>query len=77
MGSIAASLFIIGLSAGVIHQLTNQEQNLENTQNNSAQNGSEFDQWAWEDVTGESLTIDTDNDPTTLLALVELELPVE
>jgi hypothetical protein len=77
MGSIAASLFIVGLSAGVIHQLTNSGQNNANSQTGNYQTSNEFDQWAWEDVTGETLVIDTDNDPTTLLALVELELPVE
>lgn len=77
MGSIAASLFIVGLSAGVIHQLINPGQNIIGSQASISQANNEFEQWAWEDVTGESLTIDTDNDPTTLLALVELELPVE
>ena len=88
MGSIAASLFIVSLSAGVIHQLFNpaldsanqQTSNMTRVDNGDYLNNdlnNEFAQWAWEDITGESLTLDTDNDPTTLLALVELELAAE
>jgi hypothetical protein len=93
IGSIAASLFIISLSAGVIHQLFSpgQEpasqhfanQQASNLASNDIGNGltddlnNDFTQWAWEDITGESLVADTDSEPTTLLAMVELELPAE
>lgn len=77
IGSIAASLFIISLSAGIIHQLMSPGQKIVNPPNNTLQVDNEFAQWAWEDITGESLVEETDNDPGTLLAMVELELPVE
>ena len=77
IGSIAASLFIVGLSAGVIHQLLSPGQNSINPQISKAQNDTEFARWAWEEVTGEPLMIDSESDPATLLALVELELPLE
>jgi hypothetical protein len=90
--SIAASVFIVSLSLGVIHQLNTPDhapssdrtpvaQKSEDTgsddigSDNMGKN--EFAQWAWEDITGESLSSDSDKDPTTLLALVELELPAE
>jgi hypothetical protein len=91
-GSIAASVFIIGLSLGVIHRLNSPDHAPIADQIPVAQKSedmgsddigsdnmgkNEFTQWAWEDITGESLTGDSDNDPTTLLALVELELPAE
>jgi hypothetical protein len=82
MGSIAASVFIVTLSAGVIHQLfspghepANANQQASSLASNDINN--DFAQWAWEDITGESLAMDTDNEPTTLLALVELELLAE
>ena len=80
MGSLAASLFVVSLSAGVIQQLFNSDHDAAIQQtSNMASNEyiNEFAQWAWEDITSETLTMDTDNEPTTLLALVELELPVE
>jgi hypothetical protein len=84
VGSIAASLFIVSLSVGVIDQLvskggspTNQQSS--NVVSNGLNNGlnNEFAQWAWEDITGESLTLEVEREPTTLLALVEMEFPAE
>lgn len=80
MGSIAASLFIVSLSVGVIYQHVAPEQETGNMQTNHIAGndlGDVFTQWAWEDITGETLATATDSEPATLLALVELELPVE
>lgn len=77
MGSIAASLFVVALSTGVVHLLFSPTQNAVNLQNSNLQPGNEFTQWAWEEVTGESPVIDSESDPATLLALVDMELPVE
>ena len=85
-GSIAASIFIASLSFGVINQLVNSEKNsltplsteLSNTEpSDTGLSDTAFAQWAWEDITGESLEADSENDPTTLYALVALELPAE
>lgn len=81
-GSIAASVFVVSLSLGVIYELNGPGHAPITGQTNIAQtsesmDNDEFTQWAWEDITGESPADDSNNDPTTLLALVELELPVE
>jgi hypothetical protein len=85
MGSLAASLFIVSLSVGVIHQLLGpghtivpptDRQHVTNQQNNVTAY-SDFDKWAWEDITGESLPNNTDNGPANMLALVDMELPPE
>lgn len=84
IGSLAASLFIASLSFGVIHQLFGPghstatsivQPQIPDQQNNLA--GNDFDKWAWEDITGESLTTEIDNGPATMLALVDMELPAE
>lgn len=75
-GSIAASIFIASLSFGIIHQLVNSE-NKSLTPPATELSDTEFAQWAWEDITGESLEAESENDPTTLYALVALELPAE
>jgi hypothetical protein len=85
MGSLAASLFIVSLSFGVIHQLFGPNHipvtpvthpHVANQQNNAVASN-DFDEWAWEDITGESLSNNTDSEPATMLALVDLELPAE
>jgi hypothetical protein len=76
MGGIAAGLFIVSLSVGIIQKTFNPEHNPV-PQQTADMSGNDFVQWAWEDITDESLTLDADNEPTTLLALVELELPTE
>ena len=75
-GSIAASILVASLSLGVIHQLYPPENNP--TIQPSAEIASNaFSQWAWEDITGESIEPESENDPTTLYALVALEFPAE
>jgi len=74
IGSIAASLFVVSLSVGVISQLIN---STEHQQVNQLQSSNEFIQWAWEDVTGESLAEETENEPAILMALVDLDIPAE
>ena len=76
IGSIAASLFIVSLSAGVIHQLFSPAHDPVSQQSSNIANN-DFAQWAWEDITGESLAVETDNEPTTLLALVDMEFLAE
>ncbi|WP_455198311.1 hypothetical protein [Kaarinaea lacus] len=81
LGSIAAGLFIVSLSVGVLYQLFGTDVHTTDGRVAVTDSGNtmsnEFIQWAWEDVTGESLVADNDSDPATLLALVELEFPVE
>ena len=74
--SIAASIFIASLTFGVINQLYNPE-NSSRAQPATDMASNEFDQWAWEDITGESTESESEADPTNLYALVALELPAE
>ena len=85
MGSLAASLFIVSLSFGVIHQLFGpghtpvppvDRQHVVNQQNNVTAS-SDFDEWAWEDVTGESLSNNSANVAANMLALVDMEISSE
>ena len=75
-GSIAASIFIASLSFGFITQIYSPEHNSLNPASADTAEDT-FAQWAWEDITGESVETESENDPTTLYALVELELPIE
>jgi hypothetical protein len=88
IGSIAASLFVVSLSAGVVYQLFAPghdpfDQQTGGVTSHAVNNrvshrvNNDFARWAWEDVTGESLAPDTDNEPTTLLALVDMEFSAE
>lgn len=75
-GSIAASIFIASLSFGIVSQLYQPEHNSPTSASaDTASNA--FAQWAWEDITDESPETESENDPTTLFALVALELPAE
>lgn len=70
--SIAASIVIAAVSFSLLQPVAVEHPATgEQSSDNSAD---AFAQWAWEDITEEPLSIDTDNDPSTLMALVELEL---
>ena len=75
-GSIAASIFIASLSFGIVNQLY-QPENDSPTSSSTDIASNAFAQWAWEDITDESVETESENDPTTLFALVALELPAE
>lgn len=85
MSSLAASLFIVSLSLGVIHQIYGPghtqlppvaSQHPANQQDNIMVSN-DFDAWAWEDITGESVSDNNDNGAATMLALVDMELAAE
>jgi hypothetical protein len=77
-GSIAASALIAILSLNVIQQ-THSPTPASDVPQAAEIASNEFSQWAWEDITGESLVPDaeTENDPRTLVALLALEFPAE
>jgi hypothetical protein len=75
-GSIAASIFIASLSFGIVHQLYQPENNSPTPPSTDIASNA-FAQWAWEDITDEAFETEPENDPTTLFALVALELPAE
>lgn len=77
-GSIAASALIAILSVTVIKQ-THGPDSYPAPQQDTNLADNTFSQWAWEDITGESLVPETEaeTDPRTLLALLDLEFPAE
>lgn len=69
-GSIAAGLLIAVLSFNALQQSIPLNHTVAEIGGDDV-----FAQWAWEDITEESLNNDPENDPGTLMALVELEFP--
>lgn len=72
MGGIAASALIASLALNVIDQTHSPD-----TRQTADIAGDEFTQWAWEEITGESLEAESENDPSTMVALLAMEFPTE